>query len=622
MIGSELFKDRLWLNDEDVTGGVQIIELKSSDDSDASQDKDKYNQGNVQRNNYDQFQISDPRKINTKAREKRRLKNQTPQNPNQFAEKNINYNVFDSTYDNDNFYKELCATGSNNKDENVVLNHQMNCFTILDKQYAVISENSSEEDFGNIEIIDCDNLPPDYTLNNCTRDADLVPYDIEADVEKRMVWIYSFKNKRLLSDNDFELVNIPSQDLSMTQTSIENLPEFNDLGRNCRVATPIPPTFVPRLNLTMTSTLPTVAEVIEPLEQMLSPDGTEEIPEDEVKRKPWNNWFYSENVTPTSKNENCTGMERSSNVVDWMALSPREKRIRLHSSNLSDKPCKFRLPSSCEVNSNTENANFENTNPFSDNYLHISGTKTQTSTAKETYTPKQKTDSSDQKTDTSIQKTNTPKLKTNTSIQNTETHKQITNTFVQKIHTPKRKISTPTKQADNTHAQITDKVEMVRTFRSASSTLSAFSTKRELNYSQITTIEIGSDQQDTPEDRGDYIKKPQTRRPHIRIRPQLIPGSAISNPIENLNGSDWIIENSSEVNNDNREKTGWPKEDGDGVGNVIFMKHMSLFKPAEWESYLPITESVPSLSLSVNTDSENNSKSWLKRFQKIFLCCK
>lgn len=610
MIGPELYIDRLWLNDEDVTGGVQIIELKSSDGSDASQDKDKDDQENTRKNKCDQFQINDSRGVNTNAREKRRLKSQSPQNPNQFEEKHMNYNVFDGTYDNDNFYKEFYASGSNYKDENVVVKHQMNCFTILDKHYTVISENSSEEDFGNIEVVDYDNLPPEYTLNNCTCDADIpIPYDVEGDIEKRMVWIYSFKNKRLLSDNDFELVNIPSQDLGTTQTSVENLPELNKLDKNCRVATPIPPTFVPRLNLTMTSTLPTVAEAIEPSEQM--PEGTKEISNDEVKRKPLNNWFYSENGTPTSKEENCTDMEKSSNVVDWMALSPREKRRRLKSNRGS--PSKYQFPTSSKINSDKENVNFENTNPFSDYNLYNGANERQTTTYEDTTgSPKQKSDASKQKNYT--KKTITPERKT-------DTPKQKNDTSIQKTDTPKRKTYTPTKQTGNSNTK-TDNVHLVRTVRSESSTPPSTSIRRELHYSQITTIEIKSDQQDTPEDRGDYIKRPQSSRPQIRIRPQPIPRSAISNPIENLNSNGWIIETSTETNNDNKEKTGWPKEHGDGIGNVIFMKHMSLFKPAEWEAYLPITESVPSLSISVNTDSETHSQSWLKRFQKIFPCCK
>lgn len=650
MIGPELFIDRLWLNDDDIAGGVQIIELKSSDGSDASQDKNKGDQENSQKNNYDQFQISDPRSVNANAREKRRLKNQSPQYQNQFAEKNINY-VFDTTYDNDNFYKDFYASPSNTKDENVVANHQMNCFTILDKHYTDISENSSAEDFDNIEVIDCDNLPPGYTLNNCTHEEDLVPYDMEADVEKRMVWIYSFKNKRLLSDNDFELVNIPSQDLSAAQSSIENLPELNDLDKNFRAATPIPPTFVPRLNLTMTSTLPTVAEAIEPSEQLLSPKGGEEIPNEQVKRKPLNNWFYSENATPTSKEESCTGMEKSTNVVDWMALSPREKRRRLNSSSSRANPCKYHFPITCEGNFNKENVNFEITNPFSDNYLYNGGNEKQTSSVEENRdthkdkivtslqnndAPKQKTATSKQKADTSVQKNNTPKRKIETPKQKTDNFKQKANTSIQetdmlkrkidisiqKTGSPVRKTCTPTKQVGNTLAQKIDDVHLFRTVRSESSTPPASSTRRELHYSKITTMEIVSDEQDTPEDRGDYIKRPQTKRPHIRIIPHPGPGSAISNPIENLNSNDWITENSSEVNNDDREKAGRPKEYGDGVGNVIFMKHMSLFKPAEWEAYLPITESVPSLCLSMNTDLENNSRSWLKRLYKFFLCCK
>lgn len=607
MIGPELFIDRLWLNDEDVTGGVQIIELKSSDSSDTSKDKD--DQDNAQKSNEDQFQINDPSRINTNAREKRRFKNQSEtQNSNHFEENNLNYSMFDSTYDNNNFYKEFYSSGNNNE-ENIVVNHQMNCFTILDKHYTVISENSSEDDFGNIEVIDSDNLPPEYTLNSCTREADRVSCDVEADIEKRMVWIYSFKNKRLLSDNDFELVNIPSQDLSTTETFIEHLPELNNLDRNCRVATPIPPTFVPRLNLTMTSTLPTVAEVLEPSEQMLPPQPTTEIPNDEVKRKPVNNWFSSENARLSSKKENCIGMEESSNVVDWMALSPRQKRRHLISSSWSCSPCKSQLPISCEINSNKDNVNFMDTNLFSEHNLYNSGNEKRTSIIEETTdTPKQKNCTSSQKSYTPKQQPDASRLKTDAPIQ--------------KNNTPKRKTCTPTKQTGNNKAftQKNDNADLVRTVRSMSSTPPASSTRRDLHYSQITTIEIGSDQQDTPEDRGDYIKRPQTKRPQIRIRPR-VPGSAISNPIENLNSNDWIIETSTEIN-DNSEKPRWPKDHGDGVGNVIFMKHMSLFKPAEWEAYLPITESVPSLSLSVNTDSERNSQSWLKRFQKIFSCCK
>lgn len=639
MMGTELFIDRRWLNDEDMTSGVQIIELKSSN-SDISLDRDKDYRENTQLHSYDHCT---PGGVNTTARQKRRLKNQT-QNPNQFEDKNINYNVFDSTYDNDNFYGEFYASGSNNKDENIMVNHQMNCFTILDKNYAMFSENSSEEEFGNIEVVNCDNLPPDYTLNNYMCDADLAPYDTDADGEKRMVWIYSFKNKSLLTENEIELVNMPSQDLSTGHASIEHLPELNNLHKNVnRVATPIPPTFVPRLNITMTSTLPTVTEVTETSEQKSS---SEEILNNiEMNRKPLNNWFYSENVTPTNK-VNCTDVEKSNNVVDWMALSPRENKRRFKSNSWGDTPCNSRFSIPRQGNLSEENLKFENTNPFSDGYLHMNINQIPKPTGKEnTDKLKQNNETISLKPDTPKLNTDTTLLRTNAPIQNmssqvtdTPKHTSIhkTDLFAHNIVSPKRKIDefsqksgpskpktcTPTKRTGSGDKCKTDNVVPNITVRSQSLIPPASaSTRRELHYSKITTIDIGCDQQDTPEDRGDF-KRPQTRRPQIQIRPRPVRGTAISYPIENLNSNDWIIEKSLEVGNENREETDWPKEHGDGtIGNVIFMKHRYLFKPAEWEAYLPITESIPTLSLSVLTDPENASQSWLKRFKKIF-CCK
>ncbi|CAH0588147.1 unnamed protein product [Chrysodeixis includens] len=303
----EILVGQIWLQEDEPTA-VEIIELNSSDEYDPSPDERPNN--NLDHawsyiNNDRLQQLEDNYKINKKARERWRQNHE-----NQFNSTNTATNTDNNLINQ--FYSDIAG---NHRDDNDLINHKVNCFTIINKHFTN-SDSSTEEDFADVEIITSKDMAMEPTNKEIITDLDK---------ETRTIWIYSFKNKHLLSEDDYEPTNIAARDLcSSTSSSIETDDELTKVRSTNvrRIGSPIPPAYIPRLNLA--PTLSTVTEVSEPIMKHASSNGSNKS---SMFQKPKNGWFLNEHEK-FDDGLSISKREKTTNIVNWMALSPRERRRR------------------------------------------------------------------------------------------------------------------------------------------------------------------------------------------------------------------------------------------------------------------------------------------------------
>ncbi|XP_063368214.1 uncharacterized protein LOC134656587 [Cydia amplana] len=276
---------QIWMNhlENDLQAqGVEIVEIHSAD---------SYQSSNEDNNSPKQHQWSYASRLN---REESEAPQARPRNINGLAENNGFHNELDGS-----LYFNNCRT----PDTADIEAFNQTCFNILDKLSA-LKVDSSLEDFDSNEAQD------DETENRWDSvDNDEYVFSSDLDPEKRTIWIYSLKNRRMLSEDSYDLVDIRSRETICSDNSSENDKELNT-SKSTRVSSPIPATHIPRLDLSLGATLPNVTEVTEPKS---SESLNRYVP---IRQKPTNNWCVDSEKA--NKNNVTT-------IVNWMALSPREK---------------------------------------------------------------------------------------------------------------------------------------------------------------------------------------------------------------------------------------------------------------------------------------------------------
>ncbi|VVD04254.1 unnamed protein product [Leptidea sinapis] len=295
------------------TSNVEIVEINSSsDESDARPDTNKRSTFSHAWSyvDHDRFNNGDNliHQINDSARAKRRLNvssgdNEIYRHPtNEDGQRQED--IYPSFYTMERNYP---------RDRQSDYNRQINRFTILNS--SLPSDSSSEEQAAEEVIHYGDTGPP------CSYDwyddqdilGDEIFFSHDAVNDKRTIWIYSYKNKRILSENDNIFTNIPSKD-SSTSSNDESEYEFSEEKPKFRkIVTPIIQ-HIPRLNLSLSPTLPTVTEVTEPIKQAESSIIT-------------NNAGKLEPTDRLSSTENLS--ERNKFQLHWNDLSPRIKNIKM-----------------------------------------------------------------------------------------------------------------------------------------------------------------------------------------------------------------------------------------------------------------------------------------------------
>ncbi|XP_061720081.1 uncharacterized protein LOC133527198 [Cydia pomonella] len=284
---------QIWMNqlENDMQAhGVEIVEINSADSSQSS------SEGNE---NPKQHPWSYASKINREKSEENSLAR--PRNINGLAENNGLHNELDGS-----LYFNNCRT----PDTAEIEAFNQTCFNILDK-LAALKVDSSPEDFDSDEAPDGD---MDARWNG--KDNEELIFSSDLDPDNRAIWIYSFNNRRLLSEDSYELVNIRSRETISSDNSSEIDTELNT-SKTSRVPSPIPATHIPRLDLSLGATLPNVTEVTEP--KSSESLNRKYVP---IRQKPTNNWCVDNSEKATENNV--------TNIVNWMALSPREKRHSRH----------------------------------------------------------------------------------------------------------------------------------------------------------------------------------------------------------------------------------------------------------------------------------------------------
>ncbi|KAJ2949476.1 hypothetical protein O0L34_g15398 [Tuta absoluta] len=584
LITADIFRD-IWMQNDHATAGVQIVELRSSESgkSGDSPDDDKdyfplphqfpvYGQWSCSKQN-----IEDDYRRNEAARERRRLNLNTARS-NEFPSDA-------SDCEDDYVFAEVFVADARNPPPENVMYNQRNCFTIHDKHY--LNSDTSEEEYTDVEVIKLNRNETDPNLVYRNNYDDNMRYDQGDQDDKRTVWIYSFKNRNLLSESDFELVNIPSQDLS-TNSSGDDFQQPTVENNVNRVSSPIP-MYIPRLILPTTPTLPTLTEVTEPGKQSSTNEDTP------IKRGfRENNWCASE---PSTSKPRAIHPATSNSIVNWMALSPREKRRKMRYASPINLPSD--LPG-------------------------------RLATVDEEIIPQEKKEAS--KADILVD------LLTKGADETCQCGADCANRVVIENHDesydvivscdrhslaegvsskPDAQIESPLISSDKSVRTIT-----IQKIGDASDELNNTEplNREHSNISHYSSRDISVQaQMGTPKDRGDHLPTMKTV-PRIRINSKLY-SRTVDGPMENIESNNWIHE--EPLIKDERIET--PQDArGDRASGALWERNMLLLKPSVWAAYEEVfdQQSIPSLHLSMNTDSIEENQTFIKRVTKYLSCCK
>ncbi|CAG9791002.1 unnamed protein product [Diatraea saccharalis] len=526
--------NQLWVQDE--YPKVKILELNSDDsDGQLSDDDDKYSHiwNNV---NGHIMAMNEPDHFNSdyKSKEKNCTQNGVSSQMTRSFDTVDDDNLNDSITDmRSNIYKK-----NDRSHENLRRTHQNSCFTVLNKVF-----NSSDSSLDDVEVIEYSNTR-DYNFNDCDRmhSGDILTLDEDGN-KKSTIWIYSIKNKRVLSENTSELVNVPSQEsTSSTSRSLENYQEEQENYKRetpRRVGSPIPATYIPRLNL-LSPRLPTVTEVTEPIRTLIKGSSdSSECYNPLSGHKLINGWLGGENKT-INITRNCKTYPKKSPTTDvgnQICPSPRERRRRYKHTNLNN------------TNIATSPSEFETRRKFEES---------------------------------TNEKLSFKKIETTAEINLSDSKSEERESFVAKTE----------------------------------------------------DVIINDGQKNDKSDHEDIYNESALRKPKIIIQKQNVNKiGKISDPIDKLDNNGWICEEKTDIYNDDSKeqqlidietiindqnvKLACPNNN---AGNRLWARNTLLLRPAEWNEYRSIANSIPSLAMSIATNS--NKHTWLCRLSDCFRCCK
>ncbi|CAB3244761.1 unnamed protein product [Arctia plantaginis] len=328
-----------WLHDE-LPPAVEIIELNSSNEEISPREPNRDGRRHAWSyvNNEEMQQIENSYKINELARERRRLQNARHHTIGTYT--SLEPNVRDNGVNTENNYDLHHSKIHNNSNtrigDKLVYNRNVNCFGMTSND-LVSSDNSSDGQYADVEVITTADVVMsggndwDQCSNNFYNE-EIITYDTDLDQETRTIWIYSFKNKHLLRDDDFE--EVPSDKSCSSSNSTDSSGEqTNDTSR--RIGSPIPGTYIPRLDLTLVPRLSTVMEISERNIEPTPEKSIKSVKSTSRKLKVHsNNWCVSETTKEGGKR--VGKHEKSTSIINWMSLSPRDRRRLLKHKSVSD----------------------------------------------------------------------------------------------------------------------------------------------------------------------------------------------------------------------------------------------------------------------------------------------
>lgn len=541
LVTPEIFVSEIWMQ-EGAKNGVEIIELNSSNSEVGETPQEPTHNFSQAWSfvNHDRFRdTEEDLRINKTARERRRKKNEEDSAvayaSEYFHDHDIQTNFNGFHYIDDSEISEIPR-------------EQMNCFTIINN-HVINSDSSSENEYARV-----DEIEPYFTENNDPKYWDHVYKDDmikcnsteSINAEKRTVWIYSFKNNRRLSENDFELVNISSKDSTETTTSPISDEEFTiERGPIRRISSPIPATFIPRLDLSLAQTLSTVTELSEVKES-----SKESLV---INKKPINNWFTERNIRK-SKTE-------VANIVNWMSLSPRERRRRFKNTN-SDRD--HEIPAGREI------------------FTYAEG-----NTKFEQYKEKSRKSSSVIHVDVEVHANDIPDAVPASDIE------------ICSVESLELEQKVAKKKVDNT-------LSIDITYADADTEIDNENANFNFDSFIMPSIKVTSDK--TYGSITEPIEKLNNS--------QWIIGD--ENIEEQTADFDYLLDANENIENESIRSI----DACDSASKRLWVKNAKLMKSPLWTEYLPITGTPQSLHLSLSLSSIEVKKSWFKRIGKYFKCCK
>lgn len=312
---------------------MEIIELNSSNEEISPREPNRDARRNAWSyvNNEEMQQIENSYKINERAREQRRLQNASHHNATYTS---LEPNIRDNGVNFDN--NSHLHNSKKYFDDNFNYNRNVNCSGITSNDLAN-SDSSTDEEYGDVEVITTADviMSGQNDWNQCDNNfynEEIITYDADLDQETRTIWIYSFKNKHLLRDDDFKAV--PSNKSYSSSNSTDSGEEQTN-NTSYRIGSPTPGTHIPRLDLTLVPTLSTVMEISERNIEPTPEKSIKSVKSTSRKLKVHsNNWCVSESTKesgkPVDKNE------KSTSIINWMSLSPRDRRRFLKDRRVSD----------------------------------------------------------------------------------------------------------------------------------------------------------------------------------------------------------------------------------------------------------------------------------------------
>ncbi|CAH2049177.1 unnamed protein product, partial [Iphiclides podalirius] len=225
------------------------------------------------------------------------------------------------------------------------MSNTLNCFTIIKKEFDD-SESSSDKENGP-DIAHCGDVVLERNGQNDEYFKES-KHDKRLDSGARTILIYSFKNRNILNLSDTQTVDRSSEENS-SESPVESRESehlYDKTDYKDRVASPTPALYIPRLNFYTAATLPTVTEVTEPYQ--LSLDNFEIItnntPNPLTPNNVWikrnSNELHGEEIKykeTNTINSSMAPLIPSNDIMNWMALSPRERKRHFIIPNSGEK---------------------------------------------------------------------------------------------------------------------------------------------------------------------------------------------------------------------------------------------------------------------------------------------
>lgn len=312
-------------DEENNKNGVEIVELRSDEDSTENEQENDHSWCNIERHE----EYEDLNEANKISRDKRREINEKSNC------ENLNGSKYRDEEALNQFVSDFYGLDCYDTGERIsTLNPHSQFFTI-NNNHKTPDTSSESNQYDDIEVIQCENTKEmDYLNDSHSYNDRTFTYDNDGNAEKRTIWMYALKNNRYLSEHDFGLINIPSRDSNSTTDDEDT---SNDAPYIRRIATPIP-RYIPKMNFSLSPSLPTVTEVSESNKQATNNSDVSI------------NNAYADKHSPLQKHSRgwCENKTTETQTDNYYNQTAENKNIKYENENLKTSKKEQQTQTYCE----------------------------------------------------------------------------------------------------------------------------------------------------------------------------------------------------------------------------------------------------------------------------------